>query len=180
MPENTHQNTYDIAAQIAFFACGGTIDKVYYDAKSTYTVGEPCARGVIQRARAALPPITSLIKKDSLDMTDADRALVAAAVASCDKQRIVISHGTDTMADTARAIENAAAAAKAIAEKTVVLLGAFSPAVFKDSDADFNIGFALAAALALPRGVYVAMNGRILPAATATKNLAARRFEETQ
>lgn len=163
----------DIEKEIAFFTCGGTIDKVYFDAASSYQVGAPAVADIARRARAALAPPQSLIKKDSLEMTDEDRALVAQAVASSSARRIVISHGTDTMAETARAI----AAASAAAEKTVVLVGAFLPARFRDSDADFNIGFALAAALCLPPGVYVAMNGRLLPAAAARKNRAASRFE---
>ena len=160
-------------SDIAFFACGGTIDKIYFDAKSSYSVGAPAVTDIAKRARATFAAAQSLLKKDSLEMTDADREAVATAVAASDAQRIVITHGTDTMADTARAIVANATAAK----KTVVLVGAFLPAVFKESDADFNIGFAAAAALCLPAGVYVAMNGRILPAATVRKNRAAGEFQ---
>lgn len=164
---------HEVQEEVAFFACGGTIDKIYFDAKSSYSVGEPAVNDIANRARALLPPAKSLLKKDSLEMDDADRAAVVAAVRACERSRIVISHGTDTLAITARAI----AADPACAEKTVVLVGAWLPAVFRDSDADFNIGFAAAAALCAPPGVYAAMNGRLIPAATVRKNLDAGVFE---
>ena len=170
MTRHTREN------EVAFFTCGGTIDKKYFDAKSDYKIGSAALPAILRRARVELPPPllkpVSLLKKDSLDMTEADRRKVAAAVAACRQKRIVISHGTDTAADTARAIERGGGKGK-----TVVLVGAFLPAAFRDSDADFNIGFALAAALCMPPGVYVAMNGRIFPAATVRKNRAAGRFE---
>ena len=159
--------------EVAFFACGGTIDKIYFDAKSAYSVGAPAADGIARRARVPLPQVISLLKKDSLEMDDADRAKVAAAVGECPATRVVVSHGTDTMAETARAL----AADAACAGKTIIFVGAFLPAAFKESDADFNIGFALAAALCMPAGVYVAMNGRLLPAGSVRKNLEAGRFE---
>lgn len=160
-----------LAGEVAFLTCGGTIDKLYFDAESIYKIGKPAAAAILRRARVTVLPPLSLLKKDSLDMTDADRRKVARAVAACKQKRIVISHGTDTMADTARAIVAASRG------KTVVLVGAFLPAAFRDSDADFNIGFALAAALCMPSGVYVTMNGQILPAATVSKNRAAGVFE---
>ena len=160
-------------ADIEILCCGGTIDKVYFDAKSSYQVGEPAAAAVFARARAVLPPLKSLLKKDSLEMDEKDRAAVAAAVKNSPAKRLLICHGTDTMAKTARA---AAAACK---DKTAVFVGAFLPAVFRESDADFNLGFALAAAQTLPPGAYIAMNGKIIPAAKAEKNIKAGRFEET-
>ncbi|MGI9305706.1 MAG: asparaginase domain-containing protein [Gammaproteobacteria bacterium] len=159
-------------ADIAILCCGGTIDKVYFDAKSSYQVGEPAAAAVFARARASLPPPVPLLRKDSLEMDDNDRAAVAAAVNNSPARRLLICHGTDTMAQTARAV------AAACADKTTVFTGAFLPAVFRESDADFNIGFALAAAMVLPPGVYIAMNGKIIPAAKAHKNVEAGRFEE--
>ena len=157
----------------ALFACGGTIDKIYFDAASAYSIGPPAIADIAIRARTNLPAVQSLLKKDSLDMTDDDRRLVADAVRACTKTRIVITHGTDTMTDTARTVTAVAAG------KTIVFTGAFLPAAFRDSDADFNVGFAIGAALSLPAGVYVAMNGRVLPAATAHKNRDAGRFEES-
>lgn len=162
-------------ADIEILCCGGTIDKVYFDAKSSYQVGEPAAKDILIRARAQLPPIVSLLKKDSLDMTDEDRAAVVAAVVQSSAHRFVVCHGTDTMAQTAQEIAQAAN----FKDKTVVFTGAFSPAIFRETDSDFNLGFALSAALTLPAGVYIAMNAQIIPAAQARKNREAGRFEST-
>ena len=164
---------------VAILCCGGTIDKIYFDAKSSYQVGAPAATDIFARARvlsprSPLPPVFSLFKKDSLDMTAEDRAAVVAAVRATTESRIVICHGTDTMAETAREV------AAAQTGKTAVFVGAFLPAVFRDSDADFNLGFAFAAAQTLPSGVYVAMNGQILPAEKAQKNVQAGRFETAE
>ena len=156
---------------IAILCCGGTIDKIYFDAKSSHQVGEPAAAAILARARASVPSIVSVIKKDSLDMTDRDRAKVAAAAKKSAARRLLVCHGTDTMAATARVL------AAANLPKTIVLVGAFLPAVFRESDADFNLGFALAAAKTLPPGVYVAMNGTVFPAASVRKNVKAGRFE---
>lgn len=158
-------------AEIAILCCGGTIDKVYFDAKSSYQVGAPAAADIFARARVSPPRMVSLLKKDSLDMTAEDRAAVVAAVRDAPETRLVICHGTDTMAETARAVaaENSG--------KTAVFVGAFLPAVFRDSDADFNLGFAFAAAQTLPPGAYIAMNGRVFAAAKAQKNVQAGRFE---
>lgn len=157
---------------VEILCCGGTIDKIYYDAKSSHQVGEPAAPGILARARAAAPPLRSLFKKDSLDMTDADRAAVVAAALDSPALRLLVCHGTDTMAKTARDV------AEAVPGKTVVFTGAFLPAAFRESDADFNLGFALAAARILPPGSYIAMNGRVIPAAKAHKNVEAGSFEE--
>ena len=158
--------------EIEILCCGGTIDKVYFDAKSSYQVGAPAAAAVFARARTVLPPLSSVLKKDSLDMDENDRAKVAAAVRDSAARRFLICHGTDTMAQTARAV------AAECADKTAVFTGAFLPAVFRESDADFNLGFALSAAKILPPGAYIAMNGKIIPADKAEKNREAGRFEE--
>ncbi|MGI9296719.1 MAG: asparaginase domain-containing protein [Gammaproteobacteria bacterium] len=161
-------------SDLEILCCGGTIDKVYFDAESSHQVGAPAAAEIFRRARAAAPPIVSLMKKDSLDMTEDDRAAVVAAIRNSAARRILVCHGTDTMARTARA------AGAADTGKTAVFVGAFLPAVFRDSDADFNLGFALAAAQTLPPGAYIAMNGRIFPAETARKNTQAGRFETAE
>ncbi len=166
--------------KIAILCCGGTIDKIYFDAKSAYRVGKPAAEAVLRRARIApeaeVAAPQSLLRKDSLDITAADRETIAAAVRKCKAKRMVITHGTDTMPQTARAVESALKQ-KPAKNKTVVFTGAFSPAKFRESDSDFNIGFALACARLLPTGVYIAINGKILPAATAKKNRKAGVFE---
>lgn len=162
---------------IAILCCGGTIDKVYFDAKSDYRIGAPAAADILRRARVFhLAPPRSVMRKDSLDITAAGRTQIATAARQCRARRVVITHGTDTMAQTARAIATALTKPPQ-KTKTIVLTGAFQPAKFRDSDADFNIGFALAAAAALPPGVYVAMNGRIIAADRARKNIKAGVFE---
>ena len=152
-----------MAENIAVFCCGGTIDKLYFDAKSDYRVGPPAAIDAFRRARVEIFPPVSLMKKDSLDMDDGDRAVVVAALRDCPQSRILITHGSDTMPETARAVETAGL------DKTVVLVGAWLPAAFIKSDSNFNIGFGLAVAMTLSAGVYVAMNGKILPAETVKK-----------
>jgi len=112
-----------------------------------------------------------LFQKDSLDLTDADRFVIVEAVRECADQHIVITHGTDTMVDTAQAIQEAETG------KTVVLVGALNPARFRSSDAIFNIGFAMAAVQALDPGVHIAMNGQVFKPDSVRKNRAANQFE---
>src|SRR5690606_931130 len=144
--------------QLRIFTTGGTIDKVYFDAKSEYEVGEPVVGRILHDAGAGFEfAITELMKKDSLDLTDADRACIRSAVAADSATQVLITHGTDTMADTARALLG-------IPGKTIVLTGSLSPARFQSSDAVFNIGCAIGAVQSLPPGVYVVMNGRVFAA----------------
>lgn len=158
--------------EISIIAVGGTIDKVYFDAKSEYEVGPPNIERVLGELSLAIDyTVTSLMRKDSLDMTDEDRRRIAAAVESDPCARILITHGTDTMVETADALRH-------IPGKAVVLTGALEPALFKTSDAVFNIGCALGAVQALPPGVYIAMNGRVFRAGRVRKNLQENRFEE--
>ena len=133
---------------------GGTIDKVYFDAKSSYAVGDPQIEEVLRLAQVNLPyRVHSLMRKDSLEISDEDRKIIREAIESVDNQMVLVTHGTDTMAETGRFL-------KGIPSKTIVLTGSLQPARFRDNDAIFNIGFALAAVQALPAGVYVAMNGQ--------------------
>ena len=155
---------------LEIFTTGGTIDKVYFDALSEYQVGEGALAEILGQAGVTLAyQITPLLRKDSLELTDADRADIRGAVAGSAARHILITHGTDTMVLTARALAD-------VADKTIVLTGAMQPHALKGSDAPFNVGFALAAAQALPAGVYIAMNGRILDPATAVKDRANHRF----
>lgn len=160
---------------IIILATGGTFDKNYYDALSDYRIGEPQIGALLEHARVVFDyRVEALIGKDSLDMTDDDRRLLRERVAGDPNRRFVITHGTDTMADTARAL----LAGDAVAGKTVVLTGAATPARFRDSDAAFNAGFALAAVQLLAPGVYVAMNGTVFEGDRVVKNRNAGRFEE--
>jgi L-asparaginase len=134
---------------------GGTIDKAYFDALSTYQVGEPVVSRLLGVARVEHPfRIVELLRKDSLEMTDEDRARLREQVATLPSTRVIITHGTDTMVDSARVLAS-------IAAKTIVLTGALSPARFTESDAPFNLGMAFAAVQSLSHGVYIAMSGRI-------------------
>ena len=160
--------------RIIIFTTGGTIDKVYFDAKGGYEVGGPVVRQVLEHARAgADTPVVELLRKDSLDMTAADRAAIRAAVAAAGQERVIITHGTDTMVETARALQD-------LPGRTIVLTGALQPGRFSDSDAPFNLGMALAAVQLVPPGVYIAANGRVFDARRVRKNLAANRFEDAE
>ena len=158
--------------KIHFITTGGTIDKVYFDAKSEYEIGSPQVAEVLKEANVAFDfEIEEVLAKDSLEMTDADRKLIRERVAASPCERIVITHGTDSMVDTARSLLD-------VAGKTIVLTGAMQPARFRDSDAVFNIGAAIGAVSSLPPGVYLAMNGRVLDPRKTRKNREKNRFEE--
>jgi L-asparaginase len=157
--------------QIAIFTTGGTIDKVYFDAKGGYEVGAPMVRQILDQGRVtARIPIMELLRKDSLEMTSADRIAVRDAVAASDATRIIVTHGTDTMVETARELLG-------LQGKTIVLTGALQPARFADSDAAFNLGLAVGAVQVLPPGVYITANGQVFPADSVRKNVALNRFE---
>ena len=156
---------------IKFYAVGGTIDKVYFDRISDYQVGESMLVDILRKAKVTFDyECDSLIHKDSLDMTDADREMLFERIESDENQRIVVTHGTDTMIETARKLQG-------IEHKTVVLTGAMQPAKFKSSDAEFNVGFAVAAVQTLPSGVYIAMNGRIFDPDKVRKHRELNQFE---
>ncbi len=157
--------------KIKILCCGGTIDKIYFDAKSSHQVGDPAVGDILRRAKVVLANAESILRKDSLDMTDDDRQMIRAKVQAESAGRILITHGTDTMTQTANTL------AAANLDKTVVLTGAFSPAIFRDTDAEFNAGFALAAAMLLPTGIYIAMNGQVFSAGAVRKNRQDGRFE---
>ena len=158
--------------KIKIFTTGGTIDKIYFDQKSEYQVGDPQASIVLERANVVLDyEVESIIRKDSLNFTDEDRERIKQKVASTPCERVVITHGTDTMIETARVLKN-------ISGKTIVFTGSMYPAQFRDSDAVCNIGCAVTAAQILAPGVYIAMNGRIFDPLHARKNIELNRFEE--
>lgn len=157
--------------EIKIFTTGGTIDKVYFDAKSEFSVGDPQISRILQDAGVSVPyAIERLFSKDSLEITEEDRALILERVSQESISHILITHGTDTMVETARVLEQ-------VPGKVIVLVGSLSPARFKNSDAEFNIGFAFAAVQAMPAGVYIAMNGRIFPSGSVQKNRALNCFQ---
>ena len=160
--------------QLLIVTTGGTIDKVYFDDKSDYQVGEPQIGRILEELGVAFRfSVIPIIRKDSLHITDADRALLRDTIAAQPQQHVLVTHGTDTMVDTARVLSD-------IRGKTIVLTGALNPARFRGSDAEFNIGTAVGAVQSLPSGVYIAMNGRIWDPMKVRKNVAANRFEPAE
>ena len=150
---------------------GGTIDKVYFDDKSDYQVGEPQIGRILQELGVAFEfRVVPILRKDSLHITTAERELLRATIAEHDAKHVLVTHGTDTMVETAKVLAS-------IAGKTIVLTGALNPARFRGSDAEFNIGTAVGAVQSLPAGVYIAMNGRVWDPAKVRKNVDANRFE---
>ncbi|MDX1571542.1 MAG: asparaginase domain-containing protein [Xanthomonadales bacterium] len=150
---------------------GGTIDKIYFDAKSDYQIGEPQIGEILREFNVAFDyEIISLMRKDSLELTAEDRRLIRDTIAANDAERFLVTHGTDTMIDTALALEG-------LDDRTIVLTGALNPARFMGSDAVFNIGCAVGAVQTLPHGIYLAMNGRIWRPDKVRKNRKANRFE---
>ena len=150
---------------------GGTIDKIYFDAKSDYQVGDPQIGRILEDLGVAFRfRVIALLRKDSLFVDQADRALMRATIEAQPETHVLITHGTDSMVETAKVLAG-------IPGKVIVLTGALNPARFEGSDAEFNIGCAVGAVQSLPPGVYIAMNGRIWDPAKVRKNVDANRFE---
>jgi len=159
--------------KVCIVTTGGTIDKVYFDAKSAYEIGESHVPDILRESNVTLEwEVVNVLRKDSLELTDADRLLIRAAVESCAESRVVVTHGTDTMVETAKVL-------RGIPGKTIVLTGSLSPARFKSSDAVFNVGMALGVAQTAPEGVWITMNGRLFDPDHVRKNREVNRFEET-
>ena len=158
---------------IRFITTGGTIDKVYFDALSQFEVGDSplqqlLAEGLVEFEYDVVP----LLQKDSLEVTDEDRQQLRDFIATDDADKYVITHGTDTMPQTAEKLTD-------MAGQTIVLTGALTPARFRTTDAVFNVGMAVAAVQVCQPGVYIAMNGQVFPAGAVRKNRDENRFEET-
>jgi len=155
---------------ILVLTTGGTIDKQYFDALSEYQISDSVMAGLLKVARVRHPfEVVELMRKDSLELTDDDRATIRERVTSATARRIVITHGTDTMTDTARALAD-------VPGKTIALVGALAPARFAESDATFNLGMAFACVQAAAPGVYITMNGTVFPALDVVKDRAAAAF----
>ena len=156
---------------IHILTTGGTFDKTYHDALSEFTIGEPMATELLQEAGVNLSySVDSLLKKDSLELTNADRKLLCKHVINSPHQHILIIHGTDTMTLSAQQLAT-------ISNKTVVFTGAMQPARMRRTDAPFNLGFAIGALQCLDSGIYIAMNGQIFNANNVQKNRHMGRFE---
>ncbi len=156
---------------IQILTTGGTIDKVYFDAKSSFQVGEPQISEVLREANLTVDyQVTPLMQKDSLELTPEDRKHIRQTIESSKSDHIVITHGTDTMVETGMALQD-------IPGKTIVLTGAMQPARFRNSDALYNIASALTAVQLLPAGVYIVMNGKVFNPQKSRKNVEENRFE---
>ncbi len=158
--------------KLRFIAVGGTIDKVYFDQLSQYQVGPPGVERILQELPLGFDfVVESVLRKDSLDMTEEDRQLVRSAVERSPEDLIVVTHGTDTMIETAKRLQG-------IPGKRIVLTGAMQPANFRNSDAVFNIGFAVGVVQTLAQpGTWIAMSGQVFDPARARKNRERSVFE---
>jgi len=153
---------------------GGTIDKIYFDAKSDYQVGDPVIGELLQRMQVGFQyTVESAMRKDSLDMDDRDRQLIRSAVEACKEECVLITHGTDGMVTTGKALQG-------IADKRIVLTGALQPAAFYQSDAIFNVGCAIGAVQSKAPGVYIAMNGQVFEIDKVKKDLSLNQFVKVQ
>ena len=161
--------------KLKIFTVGGTIDKVYFDKKSLYEVGDPTISGILSEANVTIKyGVESLLHKDSLDMDSKDRRFIANAVEKEECKKILITHGTDTMIKTAKCVKKAIAKT----DKTIVFTGSMTPAIFRSSDAEFNIGGALIAVQILPPGVYIVINGKVFNPEKSKKNVEKSCFEK--
>lgn len=158
---------------LTVIATGGTIDKIYFDDKSSFQVGAPQIGEILEQLGVAFAfDVIPIMRKDSLHITADDRELVRRTIAAQPARHVLVTHGTDTMVETALVLES-------IPGKVIVLTGSLNPARFAGSDAVFNIGTAVGAVQSLPDGVYIAMNGRVWDPRRVRKNVAANRFEQS-
>lgn len=161
---------------IRIFVTGGTFDKEYNELTGSLAFKDTHLPEMLRLGRCRAPvSVRTLMMIDSLEMTDADRALIVLQCRQAPESQIVVTHGTDTMVDTARAL---ATTAPPLEGKTIVLTGAMIPYAFGSSDGLFNLGSALSFAQVLPPGVYVAMNGRCFRWDHVRKNRETGIFEE--
>ena len=161
------------SSTVRIFVTGGTFDKEYHERDGSLFFKDTHLHEMLQLGRCRVPvEVRTLMMVDSLEMDDEDRELILQQCRKSDADRIVITHGTDTMDVTSRALGTE------VTGKTIVLTGAMVPYKFGSSDGLFNLGSALAFAQTLPPGVYVAMNGRAFPAAGVRKNRQTGIFEE--
>jgi L-asparaginase len=161
-----------VSERIRILITGGTFDKEYDELRGTLNFRETHVPEMLRLGRSRVDvAVTTLMMMDSLDMTDADRARIVEHCTACDEQHIVITHGTDTMVETARVL------AAQHADRTIVLTGAMIPYAFGSSDGLFNLGSALSFVQVLPAGVYIAMNGRCFRWNDVRKNRETGTFE---
>jgi L-asparaginase len=161
-----------VSEAIRLFVTGGTFDKEYDEIRGSLDFRDTHLPDMLETARCKLDVcVQTLMMIDSLEMTDGDRTSIASACRDVPEPFIVITHGTDTMVETARVL------AERVPHKTIVLTGAMIPIAFGSSDGLFNLGGALTVVQVLPAGVYIAMNGRVFPWDGVRKNRDAGVFE---
>ena len=159
--------------QIRLFITGGTFDKEYNELNGKLFFEDTHVPEMLDLGRCKLDVnIRTLMMIDSLEMTDDDRDIIAHNCVQCDEDKIVITHGTDTMVETAKIL------AEKVTDKTIVLTGAMIPYKFGSSDGLFNLGAALAFVQTLPTGIYISMNGKYFPWNNVRKNKELGLFEE--
>lgn len=159
--------------KIKIFLTGGTFDKEYNEVDGSLFFKDTHLPEMLTLGRNRVPvDFETLMMIDSLDMTDAHRAMVTENVLKAESEKVIVTHGTDTMVETAKVI------AEKVKGKTVVLVGAMIPYKFGSSDGLFNLGAALAFVQTLPHGVYIAMNGRYFTYDNCKKNKKTAEFEE--
>ena len=157
--------------KIKFLTTGGTFDKIYYDHKSEFHIGDPMVKPILEEANVTFDfEVESILKKDSIDLDDSDRETIRLKVQRDPCDRTVITHGTDGRIKTAMCLLG-------IENKTIVITGAMQPARMRYSDSAYNIGVATNAVQLLEPGVYLAMNGQIFDPRSTIKNVAMSRFE---
>jgi L-asparaginase len=157
--------------KLKIFTTGGSIDKYYSTMESDFIVGDPMIADILKDANVSIDyEIESILKKDSLKITDQDRQQIFIKVKSDPANHVIITHGTDTMVETARSLAQ-------VKGKVIVLTGAMQPAAFKQTDAAINIGAAIIAVQTLPEGVYLVMNGRVFDPNDTIKNLDLDQFK---
>ena len=160
--------------KIAFIQTGGTIDKDYPKATGGYPfeIAEPAVKRILQRVNLNFDwEIISILRKDSQDITEEDRQKIRDACENNAADKIIVTHGTDTMIETAEKLSN-------LKDKVIVLTGAMKPEKFADSDASFNLGVAVGAINILEQGVYIAMNGKVYPWNKVKRNSQTGQFSE--
>lgn len=156
--------------QLKIITTGGTIDKLYFDDASEYKIGQPVIGELLHSFNVAFDfEVLSLMKKDSLYMTDDDRELIKKVIEKSEEEHFLITHGTDTMVETANYLSD-------LKGKKIVLTGALAPAKFQNSDAIFNIGCAIAAVQTVANGAWVIMNGKVWNPKEVAKNRDENRF----
>jgi len=159
--------------RIRFITTGGTIDKIYFDALSQFEVGESVVQHILTDGLVDFEyDVVSLLQKDSLEIDADDRKVLHDFIANDDATHYIITHGTDTMPETASVLSD-------LKDRTIVITGALTPARFRTTDAVFNVGMAVATVQVAKPGVYISMSGQVFEAGAVRKNRAENRFEST-